>query len=517
MKHIIKYFYIITISLLLNACASDYLDTVPTASIGTPTVFQTTENAELAINGIAKLMTRQFLGSQGFNGEGTIKMYYGNYPGNHFFVNLPGWASIINSLYNENTSSIYLYYPWYYYYMIVGNANAIIMNIDEAKGSDNDKAYIKAQALTYRAYSFMMLAQIYGYRWKDSNNGSTDAIVLRIDQSDGDIPLSSLKETYEQIYSDLEDAINLYKSSGKKRAANDNYSPSIHVAYATFARAALNREDYKNAIKYSVLAREEFPLMSVNDYKAGFANPTSEWIWSCYGASDETLYYYSYFAYIAYTSNASAVRTYPKCISRELYNKIPDTDIRKGLFLDPKGDEYTTSTGLAKANEALYNRAFQMFPDLYATANVYAYMQFKIAANDNPGVGHLNNFRSSEMYLIEAEAKYFDNDTPGAQKALNDLTANSNRDPNYNCTKTGQELFEEIKLYRAIELWGEGFDWFDHKRWGDNIERKTYEDGGNFIAALAKNIKPNENNKWTWRIPLKETDYNKAIGGALPE
>ena len=31
-----------------------------------------------------------------------------------------------------------------------------------------------------------------------------------------------------------------------------------------------------------------------------------------------------YFAYIAYTSNASAVRTYPKCISRELYDQIPN-------------------------------------------------------------------------------------------------------------------------------------------------------------------------------------------------
>lgn len=517
MKHIIKYFYILIISLLINACASDYLDTVPTASIGTPTVFQTTENAQLAVNGIAKLMTRQYLGSQGFNGEGTIKMYYGNYPGNHFFVNLPGWASIINSLYNENTTSIYLYYPWYYYYMIIGNANAIIMNIDEAQGSQNDKDYIKAQALTYRAYSFMMLAQIYGNRWKDSNGGATDAIVLRIDQSDGDIPLSSLKSTYEQIYTDLEDAIDLYKASGKSRPANNNYSPSIHVAYATFARAALNKEDYPNASKYAVLAREGYPLMNVSDYKAGFATPTSEWIWSCYGASDETLYFYSYFAYIAYTSNASAVRTYPKCISRELYHKIPETDIRRDLFLDPKEDPYTTSTGLAAANGDLFKRAFSLYPDIYSTASVYAYMQFKIAANDNPGVGHLNNFRSSEMYLIEAEAKYFSNDYTGAQKALNDLTANSNRDPEYNCTKTGAELLEEIKLYRAIELWGEGFDWFDYKRWGDDIERKTYAEGGNFIAALAKVIKPNENNKWTWKIPVKETDYNKLIGGALPE
>ena len=65
---------------LLGACEKDYLDTKPTSSTATPTIFETTKNAALAINGINKLMTRQFLSSQGFNGEGTIKMYYGNYP-----------------------------------------------------------------------------------------------------------------------------------------------------------------------------------------------------------------------------------------------------------------------------------------------------------------------------------------------------------------------------------------------------------------------------------------------------
>ena len=126
MRNIYKTIIIAIIASLSFGCASDYLETFPTESIGTPTVFETTENARLAINGIAKLMTIQYLGSQGFNGEGTIKMYYGNYPGNDFSVALSGWASIINGLYHENTTSIYDYYPWFYYYMLIGNANAEI-------------------------------------------------------------------------------------------------------------------------------------------------------------------------------------------------------------------------------------------------------------------------------------------------------------------------------------------------------------------------------------------------------
>ena len=145
---------------MLFSCSSDYLDTTPTASVSPSVIFETTDNAKLAINGICKMMTTQYLESQGFNGEGTIKTYYGNYPGNDYQrCKLTGWAPLMNSTYHERSTSIYCYYPWYYYYKIIGNANTVIANIDAAEGSDADKAFIKAQALTFRAYSFLMLSQ----------------------------------------------------------------------------------------------------------------------------------------------------------------------------------------------------------------------------------------------------------------------------------------------------------------------------------------------------------------------
>lgn len=493
--------------LFWSSCSKDYLDTKPTSDTATTTIFETTENAALAINGINKLMTIQYLGSQGFNGEGTIKMYYGNYPGNHFYVNLPGWAAIINADYHENISSIYLYYPWYYYYMIIGNANLVNTYIDDAKGTEADKQFIKAQALSFRAYSFLMLSQLYCKRWSDSNNGASEGLVLRTDISTGDQPLSTLKEVYDQIYKDLDDAIALYDASGKSRTKN--YDMDKNVAYAIYARAAITRQDYAKAATMAVSARIGYPLMSNTEYKAGFYTPNKEWIWSSYGASDETLYFYSYFSYIAYNSSASAVRTYPKCISKELFNKIPETDIRRTLFLDPTGYTYTTATGLASA--ALKAHAFALYPNMYSTASAYAYMQFKIAASDLPGVGNLNHFRSSEMYLIEAEAKYFLSDEPGSQQALIALNKDSGRDPSYTNTKTGADLLNEIKTYRAIELWGEGFDWFDLKRWGDSVKRNNYANGGNFVSTLDVTYSPTEKNNWVWKIPEKETDYNKAL------
>jgi len=507
MKKIFKV-YILLAALTASSCSKEYLDTEPTNATATSTVFSTTKNAALAVNGLAKMMTQQYLENQGFNGEGTIKMYYGNYPGNHFFINLPGWAPIINNTYNESTASIYNYYPWYYYYKIIANANAIVARVDGAQGTEAEKQFIKAQALTFRAYSYMMLAQLYGNRWSDSNNGASQGLVLRLDESTGDMPVSTLGQTYSQIYEDLNQAISLYTSSGLKR--NNNFSPDISVAYATYARAALNRQDYATAETNAVKARTSYPLMNNAEYTSGFSSPTKEWIWSSYAAPDESLYYYSYFAYIGYNSSASAVRTFPKIISKDLYTKIPATDIRKSLFLNPEGYTYTVSSGLADGE--LASKARKDYPALQADASVYAYMQFKIKAQTLPGDGHLNHFRSAEMYLIEAEAKYFQN-KPAAeiQGVLETLTKSSGRDPQYTCTKTGTALLDEIKTYRAIELWGEGFDWFDMKRWGDPIVRRSTTNGGNFIAALAVTTKPEDNNRWTWKIPLKETDFNSGL------
>jgi hypothetical protein len=495
-----------------GACSSDYLNTVPTDSTGSATLFENTENAKFAVNGLAKLMSMQYLSTQGFNGEGTIKMYYGNYPGAHFSVNLPGWAAIINQDYNLNLTASYCYYPWYYYYRIIGNANSIIAKIDGVSGPENEKKYIKAQALTYRAYSYMMLTQLYCLRWSDSNQGASLGLVLREDESDGDMARSTLEETYLFIYKDLDEAIALFDESGIHKNTTDlgkTYLVDKETAYATYARTALNRCDYGKADAMAKLARAPYPLMNVSDYKAGFFNPTSEWIWGIWGSSDETLYFYSYHAYIAYNSTASAVKSYPKCISKELFDKVPDTDVRKKLFLNPADyPMFTYNNQTGQVNNA-WRDSIRGTKGTDPTANIYAYMQFKIAASAMPGVGHLNNFRSSEMYLIEAEAQYFLNNPGAAQQALIALNKDSGRDPAYSCTKTGAALFDEIKVYRGLELWGEGFDWFDLKRWGDPLARKSFANGGSFISALAVSYGPEEKNKWTWYIPARELDYNK--------
>lgn len=522
----------IVASAMVSSCAGDYLDTTPTASVGSSTTFATTENAAMAINGIAQIMTTQQYGfSQGYCGENRIKSIYGEYPGKDFIYNgiASGWANRMNGEYYTQVSTFYCIYPWYYYYTIIGNANSVIANIDNATGSDSDKKFIKAQALSFRAYAYNQLIQLYAYRWSDTNGGSTNGVVLRLDESTGDMPLSTVKQCYDQIYKDCADAIDLYKASGLNRPSASVWLPNINVAYAVYARAALNRQDYQTALTNAKLARQDYPLMSNADYASGFCKPTSEWIFGSYADATENQWYWSFgtqFGCNGYYANNTSYGA--GAINKELTDKIPDKDARKALFLTAdKLSEFDLtdknvmnqsfaylvkdSAAWTKAKKYISSKTPSGLTEAYQFGYYYLGGQLKFWVFDTPGVSYLCHIRSSEMVLIEAEANYFLSQPEAAQAALLELNVTTGRNPDYTCTKTGDALFKEIVDYRGLELWGEGFNWFDYKRWNLDITRKGIANGGNAHAAIATTITASTHNKWTWEIPQAETDYNGSI------
>ncbi|GAB6871637.1 RagB/SusD family nutrient uptake outer membrane protein [Bacteroides rodentium] len=523
--------------MLVSSCAGDYLDTAPTDSTGATDAVGTTANAMKALNGIAKIMTTQhYYFGQGFAGENNIMIQYENYPSENYNYNLyaSGWSPIFNQEFHTRTNSIYDAYAWYYYYTIAGNANTILANIDNAEGTEAERNFIKASALTFRAYAFEKLVHYYCWRWQDSNNGASQGIVLRLDESTGGQGYATLAETYAQIYKDLDEAIMLFEQSGMDRNASQVWMPNINVAHAIYARAALTKQDYAKALAEAKMARQNYPLMSNAEYHAGFCNPTSEWIFGSFGSAQENNWYWSYGTQYACNGYyASSQQTGAGSIGRELINRIPNNDARKALFLtEDKFPGYNFNDGSAmdlsygilgmgdaEEADALWEDAAAYCQKMavsgleapYQAGYMYLGGQLKFYVFDTPGVSYLPFIRSSEMVLVEAEANYFLNDETAARAALVELNATSGRNPEYSCDKSGEALWNEIMDYRELELWGEGFAWSDYKRWNRDIVRHSFAEGGNAHISVAKTIPASGANKWTWDVPLNETDYNDEL------
>lgn len=125
--------------------------------------------------------------------------------------------------------------------------------------------------MTFRAYAFEKLIHYYCWRWQDSNNGASQGLILRLDESTGSMPYSTLAKTFEQVYTDLDEAIRLFEESGIDREQGEVWIPNINVAHAVYARAALTKQDYAKALSEAALAEEGYPLMSNAEYTSGFA------------------------------------------------------------------------------------------------------------------------------------------------------------------------------------------------------------------------------------------------------
>jgi hypothetical protein len=569
-KYINKIFsgVVLTSALILSSCGSDYLNVSPSESVETDQVYGTTTGLRSALNGIAKEMTTQqyYYGSP-FVGESGIIRLYENLPSQNYNYNYyaSGWSPLHNQTFHLRGTSIYDSYAWAYYYQLIVSANAIINHADDAEGTEDDKKFVKASALAFRAFAYEKLIHYYCYRWQDSNNGASRGLPLRLDESTNEIAASTLAETYQQIYKDLDESISLFGSTKSNRNASEVWIPNVNVAHAVYARAALTKQDYSKALEQAKLAREGFELMSRSDYQQGFCDPTSEWIFGSYGSTAENNWYWAFGTQGA--CNGYYATTQPTgagTIGHELIERIPDNDVRKQIFIteDKVFPEFSEKLTLAKEKLAearksgsadlkaliadstkwadsinagvnqtygiigmgsgeAYDKAWESADSVIKAHNVkgksaayqseYYYLdgQMKFWVNDQPGVGYVPFIRSSEMYLIEAEANYFLGNEAAAKSALEAL--NVVRNPEYTCNKTGKELFNEIKDYREVELWGEGFAWSDYKRWNIPVVRHSFAQGGNAHTAVAVTVTTESGNKWTWVVPNGEVDYNSLI------
>lgn len=474
------------IALLGFGCKKDYLQLNPPSTQTPANIFATTKNAMAAINGIHRMMYSQWYGSQALGGHSGNMLYMEvlaedfvmTAQANGWFVSEYRWLS------HRNDNSTISRFSYGFYYTVIGNANAIIANIDNAEGPEADKKLIKGQAYAYRAWAYFQMVQLFGERFDKTKPNDGMGMSLVLATQTGALPRSTVAETYNQINLDIDQAITLL--DGIARPAKSHLN--VNVARGIKARIALTQQNWTVAAQTAALARQGYPLMSNAQYLEGFSNTTNpEWIWGIDHRDDQPTYFYSYYAYLGNFSSTNT-RGNPKAIFAPLYNQISATDIRKQLW-DPTG----TNTA---------------FP-LVAGGTRFPYMTRKfILTNPGNSNGDLVFMRSAEMYLIEAEALARQGgQDAAAQQAL--FTLAKQRDPNYVLsTNTGQALINEIMIQRRVELWAEGFRFYDLKRLNEPLNRT----GGNHNNTIAQLMQePAGTLNWQFLLPRAEIEYTLGV------
>jgi hypothetical protein len=473
-------------------CADGYLDTAPTDAVSESAVFTTTQNAFSALNGIHRSLFIRY-DSQGQPGEGGV-MIMREVLGedvvmtgiaNRWFVGTTQWVTHRD----ENASDVR--FVWRFYYKVIGNANLLIANIDNAAGPQAEKDEIKGQALAYRAWAHFNLAQIFGERYKMGGGNSQLGVPIVLEPITEGGARNTVEEVYTQVNIDIDAAIALL-DDGRNAKSHIN----INVAKGIKARIALAQGNWPTAASLAKEARTGFELMSASQLYAGFndvANP--EWIWGSQQIDDQGTFFASYFAYMSLNFSSTNIRGNPKAINRLLYDKITTTDSRKKLW-DPNA-----------ATAALRDPFIDQVTLSNFTKRNFMNRKFVAQANAS-SVGDVPYMRAAEMYLIEAEASARGGN--GTQAAQILFTLASKRDVAYTLTSnTGDALIEEIMTQRRIELWGEGFRFYDLKRLNLPLDRA----GSNHVAAviLGKISEPAGSINWQWQIPIAELNANDLM------
>ena len=477
----------------LGGCAGDYLDTVPTGSISAPTISETLDGLYLALNGIHRKMVSQDLGTQGMGAEpGFIIAREAH--GDDMTWDTQSWHRTCHTwAINTNDNSVYNYGVWQSYYQFILNANMILESLENnfADSQEPLAKHIKGECLSIRAWAHFQLVQYYAKRYEAGGNNSQPGVPYRESSEAVEMARNTVEDVYSKINRDLDEAIILLDGYQPRGRGVNHYSQK--VAYGLKARVKLAQQEYPHAAENAAKAidvalSEGRKLMSPDQLMHGFANistETNEVMYAALTQDDQTVYFYSFYAYMSWNFNSSSVRTGIKCISQSTYDLMSPTDLRRQWW-DPTG---TAAVPASNYNKRKYqNRKFT-------------------ARSTASAVGDFAFMRIAEMYLIAAEAYARAGDNEPAKKYLVDFV--SQRDPDYVYSgNTGAALAEEVMNHRRIELWGEGFRWFDLKRLNLPCERA----GNNFDPAFCGFlVKTQAENGWYYEIPKIETDYNTLM------
>ncbi|MBD1398000.1 RagB/SusD family nutrient uptake outer membrane protein [Pontibacter sp. JH31] len=486
MKNIVKKLAPLALAVLvLTGCDKEYLDTAPSSSVPNEMVFGTTEGATVALNGIYRSLWTS-MDNHGNYGQKSYDLTM-DMMGNDVITPVRGYGWFVaeynHSAYATATTTSRSGVAWRYYYRTINNANLIIANVDNATGTQARKDYVKGNALFLRAHSYFYLINMFQHTYKGHENAP--GVPLYTEPTTEGKGRGTVQEVYNQIIADLDAAEALLEGKTKDLVSHINQK----TVKGLQARVALQMENWERARMKANEARQGYSLMNATTYKAGFGVANSEWMWGLQIPNDQSTIYASFFSHMSNTAGGYAGLGSKKLITRELYEKMSATDVRKEIVQAPVADN--------KGTQPNYTSLKFRLPGAGSWAADYVLM------------------RASEMYLIEAEALARLGRAPEAVALLETLVRS--RDAAYVAPAiSGQALIEEILIQRRIELWGEGFSILDLKRLNRPVKRitGTAANGEHVEALILVKERSITDPQILFRIPQDEINNNKALSAS---
>lgn len=457
---------------LLSSCNKD-LELAPTYQLTTENAFTNLESYNNQLNGVY--------------GSFASGNYYNGFLGPTADILTDNVYETIESLVNYQevanweyqSTNGYMAAVWLQPYNVVFQANTIINGIDKFK-EENPRRYnrILGQAITARAIAHFDLLKAHANNL-DRNSGDL-GVPIKTTTSIEKPARNTVKEVYDFIYADLTRAITLLSDVDAPINTSTNRAfLDVWAARAAFARVALYARDWQNAIAQATAVINQYPLASRSNYPAIWNDARlDEVVWNIQNNAGDPGSPFPSADVMSFRFDRNTFGAHPSLIA--LYDQVNDIRFSTFYFL-------RNTTG---------------------GSNNYAVQKFRGKGNASDNLVNFKVFRTSEMYLIRAEANARSGQEAQAVVDLNTLKA-ARINGFVAGVWAGQGLLDEIENERRRELAIEGHRWFDLKRTTRTINRPTTGIGNR--NAQVRTSLPANSPKWVWPIPEVEIRANPAI------
>ncbi|MBT0549220.1 RagB/SusD family nutrient uptake outer membrane protein [Riemerella anatipestifer] len=461
----IKAIAVATLLLTATSCQRYLDEPQPTDEISLNLAFSSSDNAEASLTGITSLLRRDITILQDGSNLGSI-YFARSVRGEDFIVPNSWYSGDYQNTYRLATSGR-TEFTWEYLYRIIRQCNEFITGVNQSGNiSATQKNSLIARAKVLRALAYFEVVQDFQLGYKVAKNQPAVPIYDKYTKEAN--PLSTTEEVYKFITNDLETAIPELSYNRVSKAFINK-----QVAYAIAARVYQVKEDWQKAAEYAKLAYGGDVNASLNsaEYAEGFKKLDShEWILG-YGQQVGQSTYWTQAPH-SFTDLSVVNNGYSNVyVSKSLYDLFSDTDVRKLFEVNPSSNNYTK------------------------------YSTYKFTFNKDTSA--CPYIRTSEMILIEAEAKYRLGQESQAKDLLFQLQ--QNRDPKaVKSTNTGEALFNEILTERRKELYGEiGVEVYDARRLSLPLKRSSWH-------PVSLSFEVNDK-KIIYQYPQQEIDANPHL------